>query len=78
VYEIGSEPLQDPLDAESVRPCSARPLIAGSAVFVGGTAGAAMPSPEGTRSAHTARIARSATAAMAQRSERVVRDIIPP
>src|SRR5687767_7919435 len=75
---MGSVPLQEPLDAESVRPCSARPLIVGSAVFDGGAVGAASPSPAGNTSAHTARSVRSATATIAQRSERVVRDIIPP
>ncbi len=35
-------PVHDPVDDDSVRPCSARPLIVGSAVLDGGAAGAAI------------------------------------
>src|SRR5512134_24996 len=42
-YVIGSVPVQVPRVEESVRPCSARPLIAGSAVLRGAAACAVTP-----------------------------------
>ena len=39
-------PVQRPREAESVRPCSARPLTSGSAVLLGRALGAATPAAE--------------------------------
>src|SRR6478736_3237273 len=58
VNEIGCVPVHVPVDAVRVAPCSARPLIAGSAVFDGAVACAAIPSPDGrTRAPSTSVVA---------------------
>src|SRR6186713_2532377 len=53
-YEIGLVPVHVPRDALSRTPCSARPLIDGSAVFDGGVACAATPWAAGRTSADSA------------------------
>jgi len=53
-YEIGLVPVHVPRAALSLTPCSARPLIAGSAVFDGGVACAATPWAAGRTSADSA------------------------
>src|SRR5262245_6088019 len=53
-YEIGFVPVHVPRDAFSRTPCSARPLIDGSAVFDGAVACAATPCAAGRTSADSA------------------------
>ena len=57
---IGLVPVHVPRDALSLTPCSARPLIAGSALFDGGVACAATPWPDGNSNADRASAATTA------------------
>src|ERR687897_581602 len=72
---MGSVPFQRPREADSVRPCSARPSTSGSVTLLGLAAGAAVPSPVArTRAASP----RTRPAAVSAASEVGLPQTLPP